>query len=211
METAILRESSCERGGRAAILVQLREHFYRDCTLKAHYKVTSDMNTQEKASRLGSVPWDHTRCSVLLYSVARPLRISAGCRTVAAYDARIAIGLGHTIMLLCAEPAVCVRMCTWCDVLPGHMCPVRHGTAGAHSYWYAHHAPSHSLLSLPRLCSCASQLCVTATCSSYGDPGERLEWGQPSLWPRERSNEQIEEGRIAKRRVEQNLAVARMA
>ena len=71
METAILRESSCERGGRAAILVQLREHFYRDCTLKAH-KVTSDMNTQEKASRLGSVPWDHTmrsRCSV-----ARPLR-----------------------------------------------------------------------------------------------------------------------------------------
>ena len=31
MMTADLRESGCERGGRAAILV--REHFYRDCTL----------------------------------------------------------------------------------------------------------------------------------------------------------------------------------
>ena len=35
MVTAVLRESGCERGGRAAILVQYdcNLHFYRDCTL----------------------------------------------------------------------------------------------------------------------------------------------------------------------------------
>ena len=33
MVTAILREASCERGGRAADLPTVRLHFYRDCTL----------------------------------------------------------------------------------------------------------------------------------------------------------------------------------
>ena len=33
MVTADRRESGCERGGRAAVLATVREHFYRDCTL----------------------------------------------------------------------------------------------------------------------------------------------------------------------------------
>ena len=39
MVTAILREASCERGGRAADLPTVRLHFYRDCTLVNRYRV----------------------------------------------------------------------------------------------------------------------------------------------------------------------------
>ena len=67
-----------------------------------------------------------------------------------------------------------------CACAHGAMCClvtcVRCGTALRGHTRTGMHTTHRRTLSLPRLCSCASQLCVTATCSSYGDPprGTRL-------------------------------------